>query len=116
MDGDDVVVVEEADESGGGAAAETISQRRRREFAADMDRNQPIGEIMVFHPTLDEMKDFSAYIEYMESQGAHRLGIAKVCVCVFVLLTVWLVVGVGQTWMCRHTWIAMFDGGGFFFW
>jgi hypothetical protein len=34
--------------------------------------------IMVFHPTLAEMHDFSKYIEYMESQGAHHAGIAKV--------------------------------------
>ena len=34
--------------------------------------------IMVFHPTLAEMRDFSKYIEHMESQGAHHAGIAKV--------------------------------------
>uniref|UniRef100_A0A6F9DFV9 [histone H3]-trimethyl-L-lysine(9) demethylase n=1 Tax=Phallusia mammillata TaxID=59560 RepID=A0A6F9DFV9_9ASCI len=34
--------------------------------------------IMVFRPTLEEFKDFSRYIHYMESQGAHRGGIAKV--------------------------------------
>ena len=35
-------------------------------------------EIMVFRPTYEEFKDFAKYIEYMESQGAHRAGIAKV--------------------------------------
>ena len=35
-------------------------------------------EVMVFHPTLEEMRDFPAYIAYMESQGAHHAGIAKV--------------------------------------
>lgn len=42
--------------------------------------NEPNHEcaIMVFRPTLEEFKDFSRYIHYMESQGAHRGGIAKV--------------------------------------
>ncbi|XP_077980829.1 lysine-specific demethylase 4C-like [Glandiceps talaboti] len=37
-----------------------------------------IPQIMVFRPTLDEMKNFSAYIEHMESLGAHKAGLAKV--------------------------------------
>ncbi|KAF7491569.1 putative lysine-specific demethylase 4B [Sarcoptes scabiei] len=36
------------------------------------------NKIMVFRPTLEEMKDFSKYIEYMESQGAHLAGLAKI--------------------------------------
>ncbi|XP_054764398.2 lysine-specific demethylase 4A-like isoform X1 [Lytechinus pictus] len=39
---------------------------------------QNIPKIMVFRPTLEEMKDFSGYISYMESQGAHKAGVAKV--------------------------------------
>jgi len=35
-------------------------------------------QIMVFRPTMDEFKDFSRYIEYIESLGAHRAGLAKV--------------------------------------
>nr|XP_039264055.1 lysine-specific demethylase 4C-like [Styela clava] len=35
-------------------------------------------QIMVFHPTMEEFSDFSRYIQYMESQGAHRGGVAKV--------------------------------------
>ncbi len=35
-------------------------------------------KIMVFRPTLEEMKDFPAYIAHMESVGAHKAGIAKV--------------------------------------
>lgn len=35
-------------------------------------------KIMVFRPTLEEMKDFSKYIEYMESKGAHKAGLAKI--------------------------------------
>uniref|UniRef100_A0A3B4AY92 [histone H3]-trimethyl-L-lysine(9) demethylase n=1 Tax=Periophthalmus magnuspinnatus TaxID=409849 RepID=A0A3B4AY92_9GOBI len=34
--------------------------------------------IMTFYPTKDEFKDFSRYVAYMESQGAHNAGIAKV--------------------------------------
>ena len=33
---------------------------------------------MVFRPTLEEMKDFSKYLDYIESKGAHLAGIAKV--------------------------------------
>jgi hypothetical protein len=33
---------------------------------------------MVFHPTLEEMRDFSAYIAFMESVGAQRRGVARV--------------------------------------
>ncbi|XP_057622796.1 lysine-specific demethylase 4D-like [Chionomys nivalis] len=34
--------------------------------------------IMTFCPTMSEFSDFSKYIAYMESQGAHRAGLAKV--------------------------------------
>ncbi|XP_076307338.1 lysine-specific demethylase 4A-like [Tachypleus tridentatus] len=37
-----------------------------------------IPRIMVFQPTLEEFKDFSKYIEYMESRGAHKAGLAKI--------------------------------------
>ncbi|CAL8108635.1 unnamed protein product [Orchesella dallaii] len=35
-------------------------------------------KIMVFRPTAEEFANFPKYIEYMESQGAHKAGIAKV--------------------------------------
>ncbi|XP_059353696.1 lysine-specific demethylase 4A-like isoform X2 [Carassius carassius] len=38
----------------------------------------PSTRIMTFHPTKEEFKDFNRYIVYMESQGAHRAGMAKV--------------------------------------
>uniref|UniRef100_A0A8B9LK88 [histone H3]-trimethyl-L-lysine(9) demethylase n=1 Tax=Astyanax mexicanus TaxID=7994 RepID=A0A8B9LK88_ASTMX len=38
----------------------------------------PAFRIMTFHPTKEEFKDFSRYIAYMESKGAHRAGIAKI--------------------------------------
>lgn len=37
-----------------------------------------IHRIMVFRPTWDEFKDFSTYVQYMESKGAHKAGLAKV--------------------------------------
>ena len=36
-------------------------------------------QIMVFRPTMEEFKDFTRYIEYIETLGAHRAGLAKVC-------------------------------------
>ncbi|XP_023420360.2 lysine-specific demethylase 4D [Cavia porcellus] len=38
----------------------------------------PSCSIMIFHPTKEEFNDFDKYIAYMESQGAHRAGLAKV--------------------------------------
>ena len=41
---------------------------------------QAVGQprIMVFRPTYEEFLDFPKYIDYMESCGAHRAGLAKV--------------------------------------
>ena len=33
---------------------------------------------MCFSPTMKEFQDFSGFVEYMESQGAHKYGVAKV--------------------------------------
>lgn len=38
-----------------------------------------IPKIMVFRPTMEEFKEFTKYVEYMESCGAHKAGVAKVC-------------------------------------
>ncbi|GAB6026609.1 Lysine-specific demethylase 4C [Chamberlinius hualienensis] len=35
-------------------------------------------KIMIFRPTMEEFKDFASYIDYMESKGAHKAGLAKV--------------------------------------
>uniref|UniRef100_A0A671UI52 Lysine-specific demethylase 4B n=1 Tax=Sparus aurata TaxID=8175 RepID=A0A671UI52_SPAAU len=40
--------------------------------------HNPSCKIMTFRPTMEEFKDFAKYIVYMESQGAHRAGLAKV--------------------------------------
>ncbi|XP_050325076.1 AF4/FMR2 family member lilli-like isoform X3 [Bactrocera neohumeralis] len=37
-----------------------------------------VPRIMVFRPTWEEFKNFPKYIAYMESQGAHKAGLAKV--------------------------------------
>lgn len=37
-----------------------------------------LPRIMVFRPTWDEFKDFANYINFMESKGAHKAGLAKV--------------------------------------
>ncbi|EFN86038.1 uncharacterized protein LOC105181802 [Harpegnathos saltator] len=45
-------------------------------MAGNVSRGIP--RIQVFRPTYEEFKDFSKYVEYMESQGAHKAGLAKV--------------------------------------
>ncbi|XP_074659174.1 uncharacterized protein LOC141911951 [Tubulanus polymorphus] len=37
-----------------------------------------IPKIMVFRPTMDEFKDFTKYIGYIESCGGHKAGVCKV--------------------------------------
>jgi len=37
-----------------------------------------VPKIMVFRPSMEEFSNFSKYIQYMESQGAHHAGVAKV--------------------------------------
>ncbi|KAM6948767.1 lysine-specific demethylase 4A [Aplochiton taeniatus] len=34
--------------------------------------------IMTFHPTMEEFQNFTRYIAYMESHGAHKAGLAKI--------------------------------------
>ncbi|KAM9221763.1 lysine-specific demethylase 4D-like [Dugong dugon] len=38
----------------------------------------PSCPITTFCPTMEQFKDFNKYVAYMESQGAHRAGLAKV--------------------------------------
>lgn len=47
-------------------------------------------KIMVFRPSWDEFKDFAKYVEYMESKGAHKAGIAKVNCFFFAIFFVFL--------------------------
>lgn len=50
-----------------------------RTRSAKMASDMPVSRgIMTFYPTVEEFKNFSRYIAYMESQGAHKAGLAKV--------------------------------------
>ena len=58
------------------------------------------SKIMVFRPTLDEFKNFSAYIRKMEEMGAHRAGVAKVSfVQTRQIISVFLMAGLS---LCLH--------------
>lgn len=43
-------------------------------------KSSQVPRIMVFRPTWEEFSNFSKYIEYMESKGAHLAGVVKVIV------------------------------------
>ncbi|XP_012165307.3 lysine-specific demethylase 4C [Bombus terrestris] len=45
-------------------------------MVSNISRGTP--RIQVFRPTYEEFKDFTKYVEYMESKGAHKAGLAKV--------------------------------------
>lgn len=47
-------------------------------LSSEANNKNPSCKIMTFRPTMEEFKDFAKYIVYMESQGAHRAGLAKV--------------------------------------
>ena len=42
-----------------------------------------VNGIMVFYPTMEEFQDFYKFVTYMESQGAHKMGVAKVPARIF---------------------------------
>uniref|UniRef100_A0A8C9WI36 [histone H3]-trimethyl-L-lysine(9) demethylase n=1 Tax=Scleropages formosus TaxID=113540 RepID=A0A8C9WI36_SCLFO len=48
------------------------------EVAALEKAPNPGCKIMTFRPTMEEFRDFGKYIAYIETQGAHRAGLAKV--------------------------------------
>uniref|UniRef100_A0A8C2ZHD2 [histone H3]-trimethyl-L-lysine(9) demethylase n=1 Tax=Cyclopterus lumpus TaxID=8103 RepID=A0A8C2ZHD2_CYCLU len=48
------------------------------QFYLFFSAKNPSCKIMTFRPTMEEFKDFAKYIVYMETQGAHRAGLAKV--------------------------------------
>ncbi len=55
-----------------------MSKAQDRDKMESSSGSDTIPRIMTFRPTMEEFKDFSAYIKYMESQGAHNVGLAKV--------------------------------------
>ncbi|XP_069693616.1 lysine-specific demethylase 4C-like isoform X5 [Periplaneta americana] len=72
-------------ESGLGSNPEStsvVSDLCSRKQATTMEGDGNCGpggpKIMVFRPTYEEFKDFSKYVDYMESVGAHKAGLAKV--------------------------------------
>ena len=36
------------------------------------------GGVMCFTPTMEQFRDFSAFVAFMEEAGAHKCGVAKV--------------------------------------
>ena len=49
-----------------------------RSLSEEMAWRWEEGGVMCFTPTMEEFRDFSRFIEYMEEQGAHKCGVAKV--------------------------------------
>lgn len=47
-------------------------------MASESEALNPSARIMTFYPTMEEFRNFSRYMAYIESQGAHRAGLAKV--------------------------------------
>lgn len=58
-----------------------MSKKERR--SATTNSSGPIPKIMVFRPSMEDMDNFPKFIAYMESQGAHKAGLAKVSVRMF---------------------------------
>ncbi|KAM9280414.1 LOW QUALITY PROTEIN: lysine-specific demethylase 4A-like [Cariama cristata] len=47
-------------------------------MASELESLNPSARIMTFRPTMEQFRDFSRYIAYVESQGAHRAGLARI--------------------------------------
>ena len=45
-------------------------------------------KIPTFYPTMEEFKDFNKYMEFVESQGAYKAGLAKVSLLLLVGLSI----------------------------
>lgn len=56
-----------------------VEKKKNQKTRMGLNENGPsVPKIQIFHPTLDEMKDFSAYIHKIEEMGANKAGLAKV--------------------------------------
>lgn len=65
-------------------------------MASDVvSQNHGSKGIMTFYPTAEEFKNFSRYIAYVESQGAHKAGLAKVSTDTMHVFTQAIVVFMG---------------------
>lgn len=47
-------------------------------MTTDTPGQTPDWRVMTFSPSREEFKDFVRYVAFMESQGAHRAGMARV--------------------------------------
>ncbi|XP_050817071.1 lysine-specific demethylase 4A isoform X1 [Gopherus flavomarginatus] len=47
-------------------------------MAAEPESPNPSARILTFRPSAEQFRDFGRYVAYIESQGAHRAGLAKV--------------------------------------
>lgn len=65
-------------DSGKGTGLPLGSDTPSTPLPSEANNKNPSCKIMTFRPTMEEFKDFAKYIVYMESQGAHRAGLAKV--------------------------------------
>uniref|UniRef100_A0A673CNC3 [histone H3]-trimethyl-L-lysine(9) demethylase n=1 Tax=Sphaeramia orbicularis TaxID=375764 RepID=A0A673CNC3_9TELE len=57
---------------------QSLGQNNTLRMTTDTPAQSMASRIMTFTPSKEEFKDFSRYIAYMESQGAHKAGMAKV--------------------------------------
>lgn len=62
-------------------------------------QTKQIPKIQVFRPTWDEFKHFDKYIEYMESKGAHKAGLAKVIIYIDAIPFALRVIDVVSRWI-----------------
>lgn len=55
-------------------------------MASGIGTTSSTPRIMVFRPTVEEFQDFVKYIDYMESNGANKAGLAKVSLLNLILI------------------------------
>jgi len=51
---------------------------RKVHQAKRLSQHDTTSEPMTFYPTMEELTSFDTYVAYMESQGAHKAGIARI--------------------------------------
>lgn len=55
-----------------------VGKVKTAKMTTDTPSNSVGSRVMTFTPSKEDFKDFNQYIAYMESQGAHRAGMARV--------------------------------------
>lgn len=53
-------------------------EKKNSKMTTDTPGQTTPAGVMTFTPSKEEFRDFSRYVAYMESKGAHRAGMAKV--------------------------------------